>query len=117
MVSPTLAPRSLRHYVAGEWISSNPEHATLLSDASTGQPLALASTEGIDMAALFRHAREVGNPALRKLTFHERGRRLKALALYLQERKEVFYEASWATGATRADAWIDIEGGIGNLFS
>lgn len=117
MVSPSLAPRSLRHYVAGEWVSSNPDRATHLFDASTGQPLALASTEGIDMATLFHHAREVGNPALRKLTFHERGRRLKALALYLQERKEVFYEASWATGATRTDAWIDIEGGIGNLFS
>jgi len=54
---------------------------------------------------------------LRKMTFQERGRMLKALALYLLERKEKYYEVSALTGATRIDSWIDIEGGIGNLFA
>ncbi|MDG2246593.1 MAG: phenylacetic acid degradation bifunctional protein PaaZ, partial [Flavobacteriales bacterium] len=58
-----------------------------------------------------------GGEALRKMTFHERGRMIKALALYLMEKKEAFYQTSWATGATRRDSWIDIEGGIGNLFA
>src|SRR5690606_1757334 len=62
-------------------------------------------------------ARKTGNPALRKLTFHERGRMLKALALYLLDRKERYYKISTMTGATRADSWVDIEGGIGNLFA
>jgi oxepin-CoA hydrolase / 3-oxo-5,6-dehydrosuberyl-CoA semialdehyde dehydrogenase len=66
---------------------------------------------------VLKYAREVGNPALRKITFHERGRMLKALATYLMEKKEQFYNISYHTGATRADSWIDIEGGIGNLFS
>ena len=63
------------------------------------------------------YARSVGNLHLRNLTFQERGRMLKALALHLHSKKELFYEISWATGATRNDSWIDIEGGIGNLFS
>jgi oxepin-CoA hydrolase/3-oxo-5,6-dehydrosuberyl-CoA semialdehyde dehydrogenase len=63
------------------------------------------------------YARKVGGPALRKMTFHERGRMLKALAMHLMSKKEDFYKISWATGATRIDSWIDIEGGIGNLFA
>lgn len=63
------------------------------------------------------YARTVGGPKLRKMTFQERGLMLKALALHLQSKKEDFYKVSWATGATRADSWVDIEGGIGNLFT
>jgi oxepin-CoA hydrolase/3-oxo-5,6-dehydrosuberyl-CoA semialdehyde dehydrogenase len=66
---------------------------------------------------MMNYARKVGGPALRKLTFHERGRMLKALALYLMEKKEYFYTISSYTGATRVDSWVDIEGGIGNLFA
>src|SRR5947209_3031328 len=66
---------------------------------------------------MVHHARHVGGPALRKLTFHERARRLKALALYLMERKDAFYAISALTGATKTDSWIDIEGGIGTLFA
>jgi len=64
-----------------------------------------------------RYGREVGNTSLRHLTFHERGRMLKALAIYLLEKKEKFYKISYHSGATKADSWIDIEGGIGNLFA
>ena len=62
------------------------------------------------------YARTIGSPNLRKMTFHQRARMLKALALYLNERKDIFYQLSYATGATKADSWVDIEGGIGNLF-
>jgi oxepin-CoA hydrolase/3-oxo-5,6-dehydrosuberyl-CoA semialdehyde dehydrogenase len=65
---------------------------------------------------MLRHARKVGGPNLRKLTFHERGEMLKALAVYLMEHKQTFYALSTATGATRADSWVDIEGGISTLF-
>ena len=42
---------------------------------------------------------------------------LRALAMHLMSKKEAFYELSYRTGATRGDSWIDIEGGIGNLFA
>ena len=61
--------------------------------------------------------RKVGNPALRKMTFHERGSMLRALALHLRNHLDKFYQISYQTGATKADSWIDIEGGIGNLFA
>ena len=66
---------------------------------------------------MLRHAREVGGPALRKLTFHERARMMKALGLAIMARKEELYELNYPTGATRKDGWIDIEGGAGTLFS
>src|SRR5690606_13525960 len=72
---------------------------------------------GLDFGQMMDYARSVGGPALRRMTFQERGLMLKRLALYLTARKEEFYEVSWATGATRADSWVDIEGGIGNLFA
>src|SRR4051812_6504777 len=106
----------LGNYVAGEWITGTGK-ATELFHAVTGEKIVEASTGGIDYAAMVDHARRVGGPALRKLTFHERARRLKALANYLMERKEFFYQISAMTGATKADSWIDIEGGIGTLFA
>ena len=66
---------------------------------------------------MIEFARNTGNPALRSLTFHERGLRLKALALHLQKQLPAFYALSYKTGATKADSWVDIEGGIGNLFA
>jgi oxepin-CoA hydrolase/3-oxo-5,6-dehydrosuberyl-CoA semialdehyde dehydrogenase len=66
---------------------------------------------------MLRHAREVGGPALRKLTFHERARIIKGLGLAIMKRKEELYELNYLTGATRKDGWIDIEGGAGTLFS
>ncbi len=84
-------------------------------DASTGDPVAFVDSSGLDFAAVHRHARERGGPALRRMTFHQRAAMLKALAQALTERKEEFYALSCATGATRADSWVDIEGGIGTL--
>ena len=89
----------------------------VLHHAITGEPVAAHTIEGIDFKDAYHHARNVGNPALRKMTFQERGLMLKALAFHLLDNKEKFYEISKATGATRVDSWIDIEGGIGNVFS
>ncbi len=106
----------LKNYAEGHWYASKKE-GDVLYNAVTGDALYTASSDGLDFGAMMQYARKVGGPKLRKMTFHERGRMLKALALYLMERKEYFYEVSAYTGATRADSWVDIEGGIGNLFA
>ena len=106
----------LENYINGKWISGDGEGQPLYN-AVTGDMIANAGTKGIDFAGVLNYARKVGNPALRKMTFQERGRMLRALALHLTEQKEKFYSISYKTGATRIDSWIDIEGGIGNLFS
>ncbi len=108
--------RKLNNYILGKKITGKGDGKTLYN-AVTGEPLAIADTTGIDFGEVLDYGRKTGNPNLRKMTFHERGRMIKALALYLLSKKEKFYELSWATGATRTDSWIDIEGGIGNLFS
>ena len=75
------------------------------------------TSEGLDMAAARQFAIEKGAPALRAMTFIERAAMLKAVAKHLLSEKERFYALSTQTGATRADSWVDIEGGIGTLFT
>jgi oxepin-CoA hydrolase/3-oxo-5,6-dehydrosuberyl-CoA semialdehyde dehydrogenase len=106
----------IKNYVQGQWIAGSGKGVEL-QNAIDGALIGTASSEGLDYADILDYGRRVGGPTLRKMTFQERGRMLKALALYLLERKEKFYELSYATGATRIDSWIDIEGGIGNLFA
>jgi len=106
----------LQSYVQGQWQSGVGGDRALLRDATTGQVVAQASSEGIDFQGALNYARTVGGPALRKLTFHERAALLKRLAKHLGEIKEQFYQLSYATGATKSDSWIDIDGGIGTLF-
>jgi len=106
----------LHNYAAGQWIAGSGKQAELV-DASTGELVATTSSGGLDFAHMLHYARTVGGPPLRKMTFPERGRMLKALALYLMERKDKYYQISYKTGATKADSWVDIEGGIGNLFA
>lgn len=106
----------LGNYITGNWISGDGEGQPLFN-AATGDIIAHASTKGLDFAAILDYARTTGNPTLRRMTFPERGRMLRALALHLREHLESFYQVSYLTGATRADSWIDLEGGIGNLFS
>ncbi len=106
----------LKNYALGQW-TAGAEQGQSLYNAITGEEIATASSKGLDFAEMMNYARKTGGPALRKMTFQERGRMLKALALHLQDKKEQFYKLSWATGATRNDSWVDIEGGIGNLFS
>ena len=106
----------LKNYACGQWVAGTGKQAELV-DASTGEPIATTSSGGLDFKAMLQYARETGGPPLRKMTFPERGRMLKALALHLMDRKEEFYGISYRTGATKADSWVDIEGGIGNVFA
>lgn len=108
--------RKIENYVLGKWVSGEGD-GQILYNAVTGEAIGMATTKGIDFKQVLEYGRKVGGPALRKMTFYERGRMLKALALHLLSKKELFYEVSYMTGATKADSWIDIEGGIGNLFS
>ena len=106
----------LENYLKGNWVTGDGDGQALY-DAVTGQEIAHATTKGLDFKGMLEYARNTGNPALCKLTFHERGNMLKALALHLRNHLERFYSISYKTGATKADSWIDIEGGIGNLFA
>lgn len=104
------------NYITGKWITGDDEGQALYN-AVTGETIAHATTKGLDLKSVVDYARKTGNPALRKMTFHERGNMLKSLALHLRDHLDRFYQVSYQTGATKADSWIDIEGGIGNLFA
>lgn len=116
MNAPVKTVRQLESYIAGDWVRGAGKAVPLL-DAATGAEVALIDASGLDMKRALNHGREEGGPALRKLSFHERALMLKALGQALMEAKEEFYALSTATGATRTDSWIDIEGGIGTLLS
>ena len=107
---------NLQNYILGTWVSGA-GNGQPLYNAVNGELIAYATTSGLDFKDILEYGREKGTYALRKMTFHERGRMLKALALYLRNYLDEFYRISYQTGATKADSWIDIEGGIGNLFS
>lgn len=108
--------RRLGNYAQGEWLIGE-GRATDLHHAVTGEKVAEATTGGIDFAGMVEYAKRVGGPALRRLTFHERALMLKAMAQHLMARKDEFYLVSAATGATKTDSWVDIEGGIGTFFA
>lgn len=105
-----------KSYALGQWIDGEGVE-TNLYNAITGEQIGEVSSKGFDYDAILNYGRTNGGKVLRKMTFQERGNMLKALALYLLARKEKYYEVSAWTGATRVDSWIDIEGGIGNLFA
>lgn len=107
--------RELQSYLQGSWVTGNGD-TTVLHHAVTGAPFAALRPSGLDTKGALQYARTIGGPALRKLTFHARARMLKQMAQYLMERKDQFYSISSATGATKADSWIDIEGGIGTFY-
>jgi oxepin-CoA hydrolase/3-oxo-5,6-dehydrosuberyl-CoA semialdehyde dehydrogenase len=109
-----MKPITLQNYAEGKWVAGSGGLAELRS-AVNGDVVALTSSQGIDFGAMARFAREHGGPALRALTFHQRALMLKALADALTAKKEDLYELSYDTGATRADSWIDIDGGIGTF--
>jgi len=104
----------LASYVAGEWVTPGGSSTELL-DAATGRPVATLTDGELDVAAMVDHARTVGHRSLAALTFHQRALILKEVAAHLASVKRPLYELSYATGATRADSWIDIDGGIGVL--
>ncbi|HVZ97431.1 MAG TPA: phenylacetic acid degradation bifunctional protein PaaZ [Chitinophagaceae bacterium] len=108
--------KKLGNYVTGKWMEGDGD-GEILYNAVNDEPIAIVTTKGLDFSAILQYGRTKGTGSLSKMTFHERGKMLKALALHLLHHKEKFYGLSYKTGATRADSWIDIEGGIGNLFS
>jgi oxepin-CoA hydrolase/3-oxo-5,6-dehydrosuberyl-CoA semialdehyde dehydrogenase len=105
-----------QNYIQGKWVSGDGSELKLYN-AINGDVLGDVSSKGIDYKSVLEYGRSVGGPELRKMTFQERGRMLKALAFFLLEKKERYYGVSAWTGATKIDSWIDIEGGIGNLFA
>lgn len=108
--------KKIQHYVLGQWTEGK-EEGTPIYDAVTGEAFAHVATEGLDIPAILEYGRTKGGEVIRKMTFQQRGKMLKKLALHLTKRKEQFYDLSYRTGATRADSWVDIEGGFGNLFA
>ncbi len=107
--------RPISSYLAGEWVAPG-RGARPVESAITGAVIAEAGNDALDFGAVIAHATGRGGPALRAMTFHERAKMLKALAAYLNERKEPLYELSYDTGATLRDHMIDVDGGIGTLF-
>ena len=106
----------LPNYALGRW--QMPDRTDYhAANAITGTAVAEVGSGGLDFAAMLDYARTTGGPALRKMTFHERGRMLKRLALHLHDIRKKYYPLSYQTGATRADSWVDIDGGIGTLFA
>ena len=103
-------------YALGKWFDGEGTE-TNLYNAITGEKIGETSSLGLDYAAMLEYGRKTGGQVLRKMTFQERGRMLKALALHLMTKKEKYYQVSAWTGATKVDSWIDIEGGIGNVFA
>nr|WP_291075466.1 phenylacetic acid degradation bifunctional protein PaaZ [Hyphomonas sp.] len=106
----------MSNYYKDDWKSGEADFVDIIS-AVNGKPVARTSSAGIDFADMVRHGRNVGGPALRAMTFHERAAMLKGLAQALMDRKDDLYAVSRDTGATDRDAWPDIEGGAGTLFS
>jgi oxepin-CoA hydrolase/3-oxo-5,6-dehydrosuberyl-CoA semialdehyde dehydrogenase len=105
-----------QNYALGQWIDGDGVE-TNVYNANTGEKIGEVSSAGLDFEAMLAYGRENGGRKLRKMTFQERGRMLKALAMHLLTLKEKYYQVSAWTGATKVDSWIDIEGGIGNLFA
>jgi len=106
----------LESYVQGKWVTGSGEGRPVV-DAVRGEPVCHVDSSGINMREVVEYGRRVGGVALRAMTFHERAIALKETAKLLMAKKEDFYTLSFKTGTTRADAWPDIEGGIGTVFS
>src|SRR4029079_2946277 len=95
----------LLNYERDRWVAG--DGAVELVSAIDGAPVATTGSGGLDFGRMLKHAREAGGPELRKMTFHERARMLKALGQAIMARKEELYELNYLTGATRKDGWID----------
>ncbi|MBW4706845.1 phenylacetic acid degradation bifunctional protein PaaZ [Roseobacter sp. YSTF-M11] len=107
--------RDVMSFAAGQWIGPG-EGARSIASAITGEAIATAGNDALDVQAMLGFARDTGGPNLRKLTFHDRARMLKALALYLKEHRQPLYDLSFDTGATQSDHMIDVDGGIGTML-
>lgn len=106
---------SVSSYLCGRWVEPGPNSNAVFS-AVDGSAVASVGNPGVSSRHVIDHGAQIGGPALRAMTFHDRARMIKALALYLNEHKAALYDLSFATGATKSDAKIDVDGGIGTLF-
>ncbi len=106
----------LKNYALGQWVEGEGQGQELYN-AINGEVVALASSKGLDFNEMMNYGRKTGGPVLRKMTFQERGQMIKKLAMHLYGMRKQFYPISAATGATKGDSWIDIDGGIGTLFA
>lgn len=102
-------------YAVGQWIAPDAS-AREIASAVTGEIIARAGNNALDVEAMLDFGRNVGGPALRAMTFHDRAKMVKALGQHLNQHKKALYDISFATGATQKDHLIDIDGGIGTLF-
>ena len=107
--------QDVKSFAAGQWIEAD-DSAREIRSAVTGEVIARAGTSALDTQAILDFAREKGGPALRAMTFHQRAKMLKAVALHLSKNKQQLYDLSFATGATQRDNLIDVDGGIGTMF-
>ncbi|UYV36053.1 phenylacetic acid degradation bifunctional protein PaaZ [Rhodobacteraceae bacterium D3-12] len=107
--------QGVESFVAGDWVAPG-SGARAIASAITGEVIAQAGNDALNTGAMLDHARAYGGAALRAMSFHQRAKMLKALALYLNERKQALYDLSFETGATQSDHMIDVDGGIGTLF-
>jgi len=110
-----LSIQNVKSFIAGQWVDSD-DSAREVHSAVTGDVIARAGNRALDIDAILAYGCDIGGPALRALTFHDRAKMLKALALHLNEHKQSLYDISFATGATQKDHLIDIDGGIGTMF-
>lgn len=110
-----MTPQDIQSFVQGEWFGSG-AGARQIANAVTGQTFAQAGNEGLDFAGAVEFAKSKGATALQAMTFHERAKMLKAIAVHLGTHKQALYDVSFATGATQNDHLVDIDGGIGTLF-
>ncbi len=110
-----MSVQKIRSFAAGEWIAPG-TGARPVTSAITGDVIGEAGNDNLDMAMMLDHARAVGGSNLRKLTFHDRAKMLKALATHLNANRQPLYDLSFDTGATKSDSMIDIDGGIGTMF-
>ncbi|KAG1702893.1 Bifunctional protein PaaZ [Nymphon striatum] len=110
-----MSVQDVSSFAAGEWIKPD-ENAREIASAVTGEVIARAGNTSLEVESMLEFGRNVGGPALRKMTFHDRAKLVKAVGQYLNQHKQALYDISFATGATQKDHVIDIDGGIGTLF-
>ena len=107
----------LRSYLGGQWRAGGGARQTLLNPA-TEAPLASASTEGLDLGAALEHARAKGGPALRALSFAQRGALIKGIADAMQDARDEPIGLGISNGGnTRSDAKFDVDGAIATLLA
>ncbi len=111
-----LATMNIQSYVCGEWQDGHGEEQSLVS-ALDNSEIATFKSLTTGFADILEYGRSKATSELRSMTIHERAERIKQLAVYLLERKEIYYQISYLTGATKIDSWVDIEGGIGTMFN